>query len=134
MKKMSKKMRKVAVEAGVGVLTAAALATAGAYLLSSKSQRRKAKAWALKARREVAKSVKMARRMTEKEYTRVVDSAMKRYGALHGVGGAELKKAARDLKTEWARIQRDAQMMAKRIQKTRRPARKAKKSRRRARR
>src|SRR5690242_395898 len=129
MKRMSKKMRKVAVEAGVGVLTAAALAGAAAYLLSSKSERRKAKAWAMKARREVAKNVRMARRMTQKEYTRVVDKAMKRYGALHGVSSAELKKAAGELKTEWARIQRDAKVMAKKMQ-AKRPARRAKKARR----
>lgn len=135
MKKMSKKVRRVAVEAGVGVMTAAALATAAAYLLSSKAQRRKAKTWAMKARREVAKNVKMARRMTGKEYTRVVDSAMKRYGSLHGVGSAELKRAAKDLKAEWARIERDAKVIAKRVQKaTKRPARKAARARHRSRR
>ncbi len=126
---MTKKVRRMAVEAGVGVLTAAALAAAGAYLLSSKSQRRKAKAWAMKARREVAKNVKMARRMGEKEYARVVDRAARRYAALHGVSSVEWKKAAKDLKTEWSRIERDAKVIAKRMQ-TRRPARKSRRARR----
>lgn len=115
-KKISKKMRRAAMEAGAGVLTAAALAAAGAYLLSSKSQRRRAKLWAKKAQRAVAKDVKKARRMSEAEYKRVVDRAAKRYGSLHNVNTREAMKVARDMKAEWKRLQKDAKVLAKMAQ------------------
>lgn len=110
---MKKKMKRVAMEAGAGVLTAAALTAAGAYLLSSKSHRRRAKVWATKARREVAKNLKIARRMSEAEYKRIVDRATKRYGALHNANAREVMKAARDMKAEWARLQKNARKLAK---------------------
>ncbi|MGC9968867.1 MAG: hypothetical protein ABSC29_04040 [Minisyncoccia bacterium] len=126
MKKMSKKTKRMATEIGAGVLTAAALAAAGAYLLSDKKRRAKAKAWAVKARREVAKNVKTARRMGEAEYKRVVERATKRYGSLHKVNVAEVMRTARDLKAEWQRMKKDARIIAKMMPK-RKPARRAKK-------
>ena len=125
MKKISKKTKRVAMEVGAGVLTAAALAAAGAYLLSDKKRRAKAKSWVTKARREVAKNVKIARRMGEAEYKRVVDQATKRYGSLHKVNVAEVMKTARDLKAEWKRMQKDAKVIAKMMPK-KKPVRRAK--------
>ena len=125
MKKMSKKTKRMAMEVGAGVLTAAALAAAGAYLLSDKKRRAKAKAWVMKARHEVAKNMKTARRMGEAEYKRAVDRATKRYGSLHKVNMAEVMKTARDLKAEWQRMKKDARVIAKMMPK-RKPARRAK--------
>lgn len=122
MKKISKKTKRMAMEVGAGVLTAAALAAAGAYLLSNKQHRAKAKTWVVKTRREVAKNVKTARRMGEKEYRRVVDRATRHYGALHKADMAEIMKTARGMKTEWKRIQKDAKVIAKMMPK-RKPAR-----------
>jgi hypothetical protein len=113
MKKTSKKA-KMAMEVGAGMITAAALAVAGAYVLSDKKRMAKAKTWAAKARKEAAKNVKIAKRMSEREYVRIVDEATKRYGALHNVGGAELVKAAKDIKAEWKKIQSEAKKLGKR--------------------
>ncbi len=103
-------------EVGAGVLTAAALAAAGAYLLSTKGQRAKAKAWAVKARKEVAANVRRARTMSQAEYKRVVDQAMKRYGSLSNANKAELLRAAQDMKSEWQNIKKNAHVIAKMAQ------------------
>lgn len=103
----------MAMKAGAGVLTAAALTAAAAYLLSNKRQRVTAKAWAVKVRKEVAKNVRTARRMGEKEYRRVVTRATKRYAGLHSVNTAEVTKVARDMKEEWKRLRKDAKVLAK---------------------
>lgn len=100
--------RRIAIEAGAGVLTAAALAAGAAYLLSDKKRQARAKAWVKKTQREVAANVRRARRMSETEYKRVVDKAVKRYGSLGEANKAELIQVAKDLKGEWARLQRIA--------------------------
>ena len=57
-------------------------AAAGAYLLSDKKTKAKAKNGSLKARKEVVKKAKMAKKLGEKEYGRIVEQAIKRYGSL----------------------------------------------------
>lgn len=114
MKKTTSKRTKLAVEVGVGVITVAALAGAAAYVLSDKKRTAKAKAWVVKAREEIVKNVKAAKRMGEKEYARIVDAATKRYGSLHNVNAAELVKAAKGIKAEWKMIQAEAKKMGKR--------------------
>jgi hypothetical protein len=101
-------MRKIALEAGAGILTAAALTAGAAYLLSDKKRQAKAKAWAQKTRREVAANVRRARKLSETEYKRIVDTAVKRYGGLSTANKAELTKVSQDLKNEWQRLQRMA--------------------------
>lgn len=111
---------KIAAEAGAGVLTAAALVAGAAYLLSSKKQKAHAKAWVNKTRREVASSVRRAQRMSEAEYKRVVNQAVKRYGSLSNVNKTELKRVARDLQSEWKRLQRIARKTRPRKRNTQR--------------
>lgn len=116
MKRKMKKNAKMAAGIGAGVLTAAALTAAAAYLLSDKKTMRRAKAWAQKARKEVAKNVKATRKMSEKEYARIVDKATKHYAQLHEVTAPELRRAATDLKAEWKRLRKDAKVVAKMVQ------------------
>ncbi len=113
MKKIAKKGNKAALTIGAGVLTAAALAAAGAYLLSDKKQMKKAKDWAVKARKDIAKNVRATRKLSEVEYARIVDKAVKHYATLHKVAAPELRKTAADMKAEWKRLMKDAQVVAK---------------------
>lgn len=99
-------------KAGAGVLAAAALAAAGAYLLSNKTRRRKIKAWAKKAQHEIAKKVKVASKMGEAEYKHIVEQVVKRYGSLHKVNAREVAQAAQELKGEWQRIRKNAKVIA----------------------
>ena len=69
-------------EIGSAITAATLAAAAGAYLLSGKKTKAKAKKWAMEARKEVVKNVKIARKLGEKEYGRMVDEAMKHHAAL----------------------------------------------------
>jgi hypothetical protein len=101
--------------AGAGALTAAALAGAAAYWFSGKegkAHKAQAKAWAVKARKEVEKQMKHAKKLGAAEYTRIVDEAVKRYGSLENVSAADIMAAAKDMKGDWDMIQMHAKKMA----------------------
>jgi hypothetical protein len=121
------KRSNMAMKAGAGILTAAALGAAAAYLLSSKKQKASAKAWAVKARKEVAKHIETARRMGEKQYHQAVAQATKHYASLHDVSAPEVAKVARDMKGEWKQLQANAMKLAKMtgVRKAAKPVRRA---------
>lgn len=109
-----KQSTKRAAEIGAGVVTAAALAAAAAYWISEKTtkeQRTKAKAWVEKARKEIARHAATARHFGEGEYKRIVDKTIKKYGSLEDVSVSDIIKTARDLKSEWKRIQARAKQV-----------------------
>ena len=97
-----------------GVVTAALLAaSAGAYLLSDKKNQAKMKSWAKKARVEVAKKAKVAKRLGESQYKTIVDEVVKRYGPLEDVSARDLIAVGKELKAQWGAIQKSAQKLAK---------------------
>jgi hypothetical protein len=97
-----------------GAITAATLAAAaGAYLLSDKKTKAKAKKWAMEAREEVVKNVKIAKKLGEKEYGRMVDEAMKHHAALENLTAGDIIKEGKELKSQWKKIQTEAKKMAK---------------------
>jgi predicted RND superfamily exporter protein len=97
-----------------GALTAATLAAAaGAYLLSNKKTKAKAKKWATEARKEIVKNTKMAKKLGEKEYAHIVDETLKHHAALENLTAADVIKEGKALKAEWKKIQAEAKKMAK---------------------
>jgi hypothetical protein len=97
-----------------GVLTAAAIAAAaGAYMLSDKKTKTKAKAWMMKARTEIVKNAKTAKKLGEKEYGRIVEQAVKHYGSMEKLTAADVMAAGKELKNEWKKIQAEAKKMVK---------------------
>lgn len=97
-----------------GALTAATIAAAaGAYLLSDKKTKAKAKKWVMEARKEVVKNAKLAEKLGEKEYGRMVDEVMKRQAKLKNITAADILKEGKALKAEWKKIQNEAKKMAK---------------------
>jgi len=115
-----------------GAITAATLAAAaGAYLLSDKKTQAKAKKWAMEARKEVVKNVKVAKKLGEKEYGRMVDEAMKHHAALENLTAGDIIKEGKALKAQWRQIKTEAKKMAKayapkKVAAKRKPAHKAK--------
>src|SRR5580693_6930479 len=104
-----KKSTKRAVEIGAGAVTAAAIAAAaGMYFFggeNGKKNKAKAKAWTLKVRKEIVKNAKIAKHLGKEEYQRLVEKAIKHYGAMEHMTAGEIAAAARDLKGEWDQIQ-----------------------------
>jgi hypothetical protein len=97
-----------------GALTAAAIAAAaGAYLLSDKKTKAKAKAWVMKARTEIVKNAKTAKKLGEKEYGHIVEQAVKHYGSMEKLTPADVMAAGKELKNEWKKIQAEAAKMVK---------------------
>ena len=134
-KKVAKKGGNAKVWGIGGALTAATLAAAaGAYLLSDKKTKTKAKKWVAEARKEIVKNAKVARKLGEKEYARIVDEAMKHHAALENLTAADVIKEGKALKAEWKKIQAEAKKIAKasapkKAAAKKKPARKAKKAR-----
>lgn len=97
-----------------GAITAAAIAAAaGAYLLADKKTKTKAKAWVSKAKVEIAKHAKTAKKLGEKEYDAIVDQVVKKYGSMEKMTAGDVIKAAKDLKGEWSKIQEHAKKLVK---------------------
>jgi hypothetical protein len=134
-KKVAKKGGNAKVWGIGGALTAATLAAAaGAYLLSDKKTKTKAKKWVAEARKEIVKNAKVARKLGEKEYARIVDEAMKHHAALENLTAADVIKEGKMLKAEWEKIQAEAKKIAKaaapkKAVAKKKPARKIKKAR-----
>jgi Na+/H+-translocating membrane pyrophosphatase len=92
----------------MGVAAGVAAALVGGYLLyhqSSPAQKRKAKAWVVKVRKEAAREVGKLKHVSAPEYARIVDQVMQRYASLKDASAPELIQAASDLKSEWKHIQ-----------------------------
>ena len=110
-----------------GAITAATLAAAaGAYLLSDKKTKAKAKKWVMDARKEVVKHAKAAKKLSEKEYATMVDQAIKRYGSVNKMTTADIIAAGKELKSQWNKIHAEAMKMSKKKKPARRVKAKAK--------
>ena len=114
-KKKAGMPRAQAVRIGAGIAAGMAGALAGAYLLYERTrpQQKQAKAWVMKARKSAALEAKQLASIGEQEYQRIVEKAMKHYGAMEHIGGAEIASAIRDAKAEWKHIQLAAKKAAK---------------------
>ena len=125
-KKAAAARRMKAMKVGAGVAAGIAGALAGAYLLyeRTKPQQKHAKVWVAKARKAAGIEAKQLSSIGESEYQRIVEKAMRHYGAMNKIGTAEIMAAVRDAKSEWKHIQMQARKAAKPAAK--RPAKKAK--------
>lgn len=102
MKKTTKKAVKVS--AGVAAATAVA-AAAGYYFYASKNakdHRKIAAKWAGEFKKKAIEEVKMLKKATPKAFGTIVDKAAKAYAH---IDAKELKKAAKELKTNWKMVQ-----------------------------
>ena len=115
-----------AMKVGAGVAAGIAGALAGAYLLYERTrpQQKHAKVWVAKARKAAGVEAKQLSSIGEKEYHRIVEKAMKHYGAMNKISATEVAAAVRDAKSEWKHIQMQAKKAAK---SAKRPAKKTKK-------
>jgi hypothetical protein len=128
MKKTTKKSVKKGIEIGGAVTAAVLAAAAGAYFLSDKKNRTKAKAWVSSAKKEIAAKAKVAKKLGKEQYNAIVDEVVKHYGPLENLTAKDVITAAKQLKAEWANIQKHAKTLVKPVAKkvaVRKPAKKA---------
>ena len=117
----AKKMKSgMGMKVGVGVAAGVAAAIAGAYLMYAKSaepHRKQVKAWAVKARKDVAREVGKLKNLSASQYAEIIDKAMQRYATLKEASAPEILAAAKEMKAEWRNIQAHAKKAAVGIKK-----------------
>jgi len=106
----TKKTKKDSSGLGLAATLVAAAAT-GFYLYGPKGveNRKKVKAWTLKAKAEVLEKFEDAKEVTDESYTEVVDKVTAKYAKMKKVGDEEAEKLNKELKRHWRAIKRSAQ-------------------------
>lgn len=94
---------------GIGVaLTTAAVAAAGAYFLygspNAKSNRKKVRGWALKAKGEVLEVLEQAGNMTAEEYQAALEKIAAGYGKMQSVSKGEIDEFKKEMMSYWKKI------------------------------
>ena len=103
---------------GIGVgITAAALATAGAYFLygskNAEKNRKKVKSWMLKAKAEVLETLEKAESMTKAEYEALVDVVAGTYLKVKDSSKAEVQAFKKEMKEHWPLIEQKGKKVVK---------------------
>ena len=112
MKKTKKVTRtnKTAIEIGAGLAAAGAAAAAGYYFYGSKGakkHRKIAAKWATDMQKEVMAEAKRLKKTSPEAFAVIVDRVAGAYQAARSVKAADVKRAAKELKTNWDLLQRE---------------------------
>lgn len=95
---------------GAGAALAAAASAAGYYFYGAKDaakRRAKAARWAKDMHADVMKHVKRAKALDEKVYKAIVAEAAKAYETVQGIDKKDLARAAAELKSSWAHVEKE---------------------------
>ncbi len=101
---------KIAGEIGAGLAAAGAAAAAGYYFYGSekaKQHRKIAAKWATDMKNEVVREAKRLKETTPQQFSKVVDSVAKSYSGVRKINATDVKRAARELKSNWAMVQKE---------------------------
>ena len=97
-----------------GAITAATLAAAaGAYMLSDKKTKAKAKKWVTDTRKKAVHGAATVKKLGKKEYALAVKELEKRYGPLKKLTASDMIKVGKDLKGGWDKVQARAKTLKK---------------------
>lgn len=104
---MSKKEKKSLF--GTGFVLGASLvsAVAGGIFLygpQGKTNRKKIKAWTLKAKADVLSELEKMKDVSQDKYEKTVDKVVKKYSRLKDVGETEAVKLGKELKKHWKTV------------------------------
>jgi hypothetical protein len=105
--------KKVLLEIGAGLVAAGA--AAGYYFYASKkakTHRKLAAGWAKSMKNEVVKEAKKLKKMDAREFAAIVDRVATAYQTVRAVDMAEVKRAANELKDNWALVEKEAKRPA----------------------
>lgn len=100
----------------VGLAALAVAGAAGAYFLYGKGgakNRKKVKAWSLKAKADILEKLEKSKVVTEENYHMIVDGALSKYAKVKGVAPEELAALSKELKTHWKSIKKEIAPKAK---------------------
>lgn len=95
---------------GLGIVGLAAAGIAGAYFLYGKDgakNRKKIKAWSLKAKGEVLEKIEKAKELSEEYYHTAIDAVAAKYAKSKDVTPEDIQAFAKDLKKHWKDIKKE---------------------------
>ena len=109
---MADKKMSTGAKAGVvaGLAAIAVAGAAGAYFLYGKNgakNRKKIKAWSLKAKADILEKLEKSKVITEENYHMIVDGALSKYAKVKDVTPQELAALSKELKTHWKSIKKE---------------------------
>ena len=103
-------------------LAAMAAAAAGAYFLygapDSSKNRKKVKAWTLKAKGEVLERLEKMKDVNEQVYHKAIDEVSKKYEALKSIDKKDVQEFVKELKKHWKGISKEIKAFHKKHSKT----------------
>ena len=111
---------RVAEGIGAGIAVVGAAAAAGYYFYASdkaKQHRKVAAKWATEMKNEVIKDSKRLQAVSPKTVATIVDAVAQTYRDVKNIDAKELKKASRELKSNWKKIKDEAGKSKKQITK-----------------
>jgi len=95
---------------GVGIAAAVA-AVAGAYFLDgakdAAKNRKKVKAWSLKAKGEILGKLEKLSDVSEDVYNKIVDEVSEKYKKLKDVDMEDVENLVKELKSHWKKMEKD---------------------------
>ena len=112
--------------AGLAVGAGLIAAAAGGYFLygpNGKSNRKKVRAWGIKARGEVLHELERMKEVTADGYVQAVDKVLAKYEKMKDISGPEIMELKGELKRYWKKIMSD---MKGKTKKAKRPTAKKK--------
>jgi len=116
-KTTKKKVSKSGVGGGIGIAALAAATAAGVYFLygskNAPKTRKKIKGWTLKVKGEVLEKIEKMENIDEGDYKKIVDTVTKKYEKIKTVSTKEVLALAKELKTQWREISKDADKKSK---------------------
>ncbi len=111
---MNKSTKKTAVGIGAGII--AASAAAGYYFYGSdnaKKRRKIAAKWAINMKNEVIKESRHLSKASPKAFAAIVDGVAKTYEGVRSIDTQEVRRAARELKSNWDKVQKETKRTVK---------------------
>src|SRR4051812_25733274 len=109
---MDKKKNNLAKDVMIGAaVVALAAAAAGTYFLygskNAVQNRKKVKAWSLKAKAEVLEKLEKLKDVNEEVYQKIVEQVSEKYQNLKDIDPKEVQAFAKELKGHWRAIAKD---------------------------
>jgi DNA-directed RNA polymerase subunit F len=104
--------KKIATGVAVGAgIAAAVAAVAGAYFLygakDAAKNRKKVKAWSLKAKGEILEKLEKLSDVSEEVYNKIVDEVSEKYKKVKNIDQEDIEKFGKELKSHWRKMERD---------------------------
>jgi len=104
--------KKIVKGAAIGAgIAAAVAAVAGAYFLygakDAAKNRKKVKAWSLKAKGEVLGKLEKLSDVSEEVYNKIVDEVSEKYKKIKDIDQADIEKFVSELKGHWKKMEKD---------------------------